>query len=290
MFNFFKKKEVSISLSTQEVFLLERYSSVEYYESLVNSWDEMIDFVESLLKKFVLSLPNNYRDRTQSNQPDIVWGDRVIPNFKFTLEDLKDGLIAVRSGNILGLQKSANVISDLKGVSDFSTSWMNEVQVDGEEIYYVLLHKTANFAKNINLAVDWNSCVIYGALRNDLQNPVISYQHSVYDWPLPDSFPEYRLNYGVQIKTGEPILQTGVYRSIEPFSTCKLLIQEVNKFEDIEGDWVTAPQVYALTKEVNYYPDKGDKNEDPYDYLKELNTTWILVEKVMDDLSNRALS
>ena len=59
-----------------------------------------------------------------------------------------------------------------------------------------------------------------------------------------------------------------------------------NKYEDIDGDWVTAPQVYAFTKEIHYYPEKGDNNDDPYDFLKELDTTWILVEKVSGNLSD----
>lgn len=86
----------------------------------------------------------------------------------------------------------------------------------------------------------------------------------------------YKLNNTVMVKTGEPILQTGVYRSIEAFSSCKFLMQEKNTYTNIVGEWVTAPQVYAFKQDPDTY------TRENYEYAQLIDTTWILVERATD--------
>ena len=71
-------------LTPQEVYLLERYSSLEYFVVLRDEWTVLVRHVERCLEAFTERLPVDYRDRQLPDQPDIVWGERVLPNFRST--------------------------------------------------------------------------------------------------------------------------------------------------------------------------------------------------------------
>ncbi len=70
----------------QEIYLLERYSSAEYFKAMLDAYANMVAAAEKALDIFMQDLPYNYRDQPISQQPDVVWGEHVLPNFRSTLE------------------------------------------------------------------------------------------------------------------------------------------------------------------------------------------------------------
>ena len=93
----------------QEIYLIERYSSVEYFKELVDAFKNMLDAAENALELFMQDLPYDYRNQHISQQPDIVWGEHVLPNFRSTLESLNYGYKRLLEGDLSALQYAGNV-------------------------------------------------------------------------------------------------------------------------------------------------------------------------------------
>jgi hypothetical protein len=81
------------TINPQEALLLEQYTSVPYFEKLRDIWGQMVAQVEQSLRRFMQSPPADYRKRTLPEQPDIVWGGLVLPNFRDTYRGLCEGCI-----------------------------------------------------------------------------------------------------------------------------------------------------------------------------------------------------
>ena len=91
---------MSTPLIPQEIYLLERYTSLESLEAVRDAWQTMLDHVEPLLDRFMLQLPPDYRNRPLPEQPDTVWGETVLPNFRSTMQALDDACINRAGGTI----------------------------------------------------------------------------------------------------------------------------------------------------------------------------------------------
>jgi hypothetical protein len=75
-------------LIPQEIYLLERFCSLERYGDMRDAWDAMLKYAEDMLDRFIRDFPPNYR--RQPDRPDIVWGELVLPNFRDTMRILND--------------------------------------------------------------------------------------------------------------------------------------------------------------------------------------------------------
>ena len=55
----------------QEIYLIERYSSVEYFKELVDAFENMLNAAENALQVFMQDLPYDYRNWhiSQGNPP-----------------------------------------------------------------------------------------------------------------------------------------------------------------------------------------------------------------------------
>jgi hypothetical protein len=69
-------------LIPQEVFLLERYSSPEYFGWLRDAFAACVKATEDALTEFMRHLPPDYRNRPRHLRPDRVWGEHIIPNMQ----------------------------------------------------------------------------------------------------------------------------------------------------------------------------------------------------------------
>ena len=111
----------------QEIYLLERYSSVEYFNELVDAFKNMLDVAENALELFMRDLPYDYRNRHISQQPDVVWGEHVLPNFRSTMASLNYGYKRLLEGDLSALQYAGNVVTDFRGqTTDYPADWMDE--------------------------------------------------------------------------------------------------------------------------------------------------------------------
>ncbi|WP_310233843.1 hypothetical protein [Luteimonas terrae] len=111
-------------LIPQEIYLLERYSSFEYFAPIRDQWQAMVDHVEQCLEVFMAHLPPDYRSRQQPYQPDIVWGERVLPNFRSTLQLLDRACINLYRGDLKALGAALGVTGGHRGQVEYWAGWM----------------------------------------------------------------------------------------------------------------------------------------------------------------------
>lgn len=242
-------------LIPQEIYLLERYTSLESMEAVRDAWREMLDYVEVLLDHFMRKLPPDYRNRELPEQPDIVWGEKVLPNFRDTLQGLESACIRRANGDFMGLYRGFGVSGDIRGQSDYWRGWMNEVYAGAEDKYYDLLHRAGFLAKPIEMASGgvWRP----GAFTK-------RYNDVFPTLPLnpPPSWPVYRLNTQIKVKSGERNPVTGFYLPDVDNGIPTLLIKTDDEM------WGEAPEASV------YNSDGTDAG-----YLP---CTWTLIERVAD--------
>lgn len=241
---------------SQEVYLLERYVSAQYFSEMRDAWEAMICVAEKALELFERNLPAQYRNRPLSLQPDIVWGERVLPNFRYTLDCLNSGFIKLTHGDVGALWLAGNVKSDFAGFSrDYSSEWMNEPSVasimsNASEKFCNSLSEARTHAGNISFTVDaaWS----VGALSS---------RYSESRGPLnpPDEWPLYGLNQQCRVATGESVQVSGIY---------------IPDVDDASAAFMVAGDD-ACPARVGY-----DKEKMRYDHMSA--TQWTLVERIAD--------
>lgn len=241
-------------LIPQEIFLLERYTSFESLEQVRDAWRAMLNYAEDLLDRFMQQLPPDYRNRPLPEQPDIVWGERVLPNFRGTMQWLDDACIK-RVNNDFLCYKGFNLRGDIRGQGEYWSGWMNEVEPDAEDTYYDLLHRAGFLAKPIEMA------------SGGVWSPgdfTTAYDQVFPTLPLapPLSWPVYRLNTQVKVKSGERNPVTGFYLPDVDDSVPTLLIKTDDEM------WGEAPEASVT------HSDGADAG-----YLP---CTWTLIERIAD--------
>lgn len=242
------------ALIPQEIYLLERYTSKEYFVLARDAWDEMVRHVEACLDLFMRELPADYRNRPLWNQPDVVWGERVLPNFRLTRDHVNDAYIRLTHGDKQALGAASRITSDFRGQSDSSPAWMGEASVakavpNAEAEYYELLHQAVRPASNIATTVDsqW-PWTLLGSRYNNIERGELD---------PPMRWPKYRLNHDVRVSTGKLAPQTGVYLPTVSESSPRFLI---------EGN-----EVYRALVGLN-----ADHNQ----YREKVPGDWILIERI----------
>jgi hypothetical protein len=137
-------------LIPQEVFVLERFCTLERFEKLRNAWAEMLRYAEIKLDEFMRQLPPDYRSRPLHAQPDVVWGTRILPNFRDTMAGLNTGFIEMTKNDWWGLRGAGSVRNAYIAFQrDYSADWMNEVNQGAESEFWDLLGKASEIAHPI---------------------------------------------------------------------------------------------------------------------------------------------
>lgn len=248
------------NLNPQEIFLLERYISPAYLCELRDAWAEMVEHLDACLDRFTQNLPKDYRKRPLPEQPGAVWGSRVLPNFRATLQGLCTGYILLSHGDLSGLSYAWGPKGDFKGQMDFWAGWMNR---EDENLYGELLNKAVVMASNIcrTERAGWGP--------SDLA------RYDEYFGPLnpPVQWPKYRIQKDVSLVTGQKLERSGIY------------------VLDIEGgcaEFLFVRYEIAPTAKVHVgmrpilHPTTGEQYaEEPI--LEDRECTWYLVERVSDE-------
>lgn len=242
-------------LIPQEVFVLERFCTLERFERLRDAWAEMLRYAETKLDEFMRQLPPDYRSRPLHAQPDVVWGTRILPNFRDTMAGLNTGFIELTRNDWWGLHEAGGVSNAYIGFQrDYSADWMNEVKLGSEDEFWNLLSRAMSIA----------SPIVTTTRRGWLAGYLTTqYSEALPKEPLnpPPSWPLYQLNPNVCLKTGDRVERSGIYLPDIDHGVATVLIQT-------HSDWDMAPEAYV--------PD----NVDPSGYLA---TGWTLVERVADE-------
>lgn len=248
------------ALHPQEIYLLERYISAEYFCELRDSWADMVQHLETCLGKFMGNLPRNYRSRSLPEQPDVVWGSRVIPNFQSTLQGLHSGYILLTHGDYSGLTHSWGPLSDFKGQMDYWSGWMSRPD---EDYYGELLNKAVTLAGNISTTerAGWTPFELadYGDYLGPLDPPA--------------RWPKYRVQGNVFVATGAKLPQSGIYVPDVEHSCAEFLC----------AGYETAPTAKVrVGLRPLLHPTTGEKYADE-PIIQERDCIWYLVERAPDD-------
>ena len=237
-------------LVPQEIYLLERYSSLEYFGQLRDYFAAMLKAAEDALAEFMKHLPPDYRSQPLHMQPDAVWGERVLPNLRWTLDGLNTGYIRLTHGDCDALGLAGNVKTAFAAINrDYSCDWMPAP-------YF----KVAD--QNNSEAWERASNISITALGN-WRPGSLGIRHTDRDrGPLdpPSSWPIYRLNPQIQVKTDAKVSRNGVYLPSTSASAAQFLI------EGYEAWGANVP----------------DDPSHPEGGFTAVPTTWTLVERIAD--------
>ncbi|SFG73411.1 hypothetical protein SAMN05518865_11754 [Duganella sp. CF458] len=244
----------------QTIFLLERYTSPEYFARLLETWENFVALNEASVTKLSSNLPLDLRQRPLPEQGDIVWNSIVLPNYRRTLEALRDAHHRIELGDLTALATANKVMNDFKGEQDYSNEWMTPEDQDN---YSNLLSTAVQYASNIVATEDANWKA--GSLSTDY------YASGRGPLDLPNRMPRYRISSKISTASGEPLSIAGIY------------------MPDVEH---SMPQFLSTRKEIAPSASilVGYKNEVDEDgavtgqkrILKKSACIWSLVELVAD--------
>lgn len=240
---------MSSPLIPQELYLIERYSSLAYFTAMRDAFDNSVTAAEEALNEFMKALPSAYRSQHQSKQPDIVWGEHVLVNLRDVVEALDIGLEKIRQGDLEGLGFSGNVKSAQAAVNrDFPCEWMPEPYLTTYDSQDGI---ASELASNIQFTATGGWYLGDLTVRYD--------EESRGSLDLPTSWPIYRLNNSVRVKSGEKVVKSGVYLPDADDSCAELLIAGY----------------IAWQANIGYDPETTHCTH-------QADTTWTLIERVAD--------
>lgn len=238
-------------LIPQEIYLLERYSSLEYFGRLRDEFAACVKAAEDALGEFMRHLPPDYRSRREFDQPDLVWGERILPNLQWALQGLNEGYILLSRGDADALGMAGNIDTSFASiVRDYFSDWMPEPFQE-------------DYDKHMSLAWKMSSNISYTQQGSwdvdDLTNQYHAGARGLLD--APPSWPIYRLNPAIRVKTDEKVPQNGVYLPDAPNSCAEFLIEGYEAWEANVMNHPENPQDRSFTKQA---------------------TVWTLVERIAD--------
>ncbi len=244
-------------MSRQELYLLDLYASAGYLGSLRDTWGQLVSHVEKCLGEYERALSPTHRSRHLSQQADIVWGERVLPNFRSTFQALCDGYIQLTHGDLKGLLACYGPLSDFKGQADFDESWLADQDL---KVYGDLLGLSVQLATNIRATVSaiWDPFELSTEYDTSARGPLI----------LPTPLPVYRRT-NLSVQSGSAPSRSGTYVPDQINSCAQFLISSR-----------VAPEARVfLRKESLLHPDTGM----PYaeqNIIERRACTWTLMEQV----------
>jgi hypothetical protein len=246
-------------VNQQEIYLLERYISLDYFAALRDTWAELVKHVESCLESFMQNLPATYRTRPLPEQPDVVWGHRVLPNFRNTLQNLNTGFILLSHGDVKGLNYAHGPRSDFKGQMDYWAGWMARAD---EDLYNVLLDKAVAMAHNIVMTEG-----AYWPPRS-----LSNYCEDLEPLNPPAQRPAYRIDKNVSVCTGEKTTLSGIYIPDVDNSCAEFLSSNYEQ---------APPAIVHVGFEDLLHPITGEKSgEQPL--FEKRNCVWYFVERTAE--------
>ena len=240
-------------LIPQEIYLLERYSSLEYFGAMRDHFAAMLKTAQDALDEFMKWVPPDYRSLHTSQQPDLVWGERIIPNLQWVLDGLNKAYIRIANGALDALGMGSNVSSAFSAINrDYSWDWMPALHFDKADA-----ENSEAWERAVNISTtaygDWTKGALTTRYKESDRGPL----HP------PATWPQYRLKPETRVKTGDLVPQNGIYLPDDDRGAAQLLIKGY--------------EACALLLPLD--PEKGipQPREE-----RSVATTWTLVERVAD--------
>ena len=253
---------MSTAINPQEIYLLERYTSLSYFGEMRDAYGVMIKFVEARLEHYMDNLPLDYRSLPLPEQPDAVWGEHVLPHFRSSFQSLCTGYIELAHGDVTALGYANAPKRDFRGQLEYWADWMGEVEV---EEYRRLFSVVLTMASNIDITEGgrWSA----GALGKHYEESNRGSLNPPVHWP------QYKLNSSIQVASGQSVKQNGIYLPNIADSCAEFLS---NNYDE-------SPEASVLIgmRELFHPATKIKYGETP-EYEKR-PCIWTLVERVSDD-------
>ena len=231
----------------QEIYLLERYSSPAYFKEMRDAFANMLEAAEYALELFMSDLPSDYRNQPINMQPDIVWGERVLPNLRSTLDSLDAGYQELLKGDLAAIGYGGNVESDFRAISmDYHIDWMSEQQ----QLDYDKWEREAStraFNMKITSYFGWLMGSLIEEYTTESRGPLNP----------PESWPIYRLNPQYTVELDEVVPVAGIYVPSRADASAQVLL-----------DGMLANEAY-----VGYDPETMQA-------VGDAPVTWMLVERI----------
>lgn len=238
-------------LIPQEIYLLERYSSLEYFGRMRDEFAVCVKSAENALTEFMKHLPPDYRSRREFDQPDLVWGERILPNLQWTLQGLNDGYVTLSRGDADALGMAGNVDTSFASIiRDYFSDWMPEPFQIAYDKHMSLAWKMASNISRTQQG-NWRRDTLASGYEERAFGPLNA----------PQSWPVYRLNYAVRVKTDDEVPQNGVYLPDASGSCAEFLIAGYEAWE---------------AKVMNHPDNPEDRS------FTHQPTVWTLIERVAD--------
>ena len=247
------------SINPKAAYLLEQFSSLAFFETMRNNYRLFLDELEELFEIYMHNLPTNLRDLPFPEQADIQWGGTVLPNLRKTMDRIDYAYVKIRGGDFTYLDCVGEIRSNDKGLSEFSPHWMDDLP--SEKVrkcwnYYSIARKYASVIEN-TYPTSWSQ----NFLINEFPDAEIFHEIDVP--PLPCSYPIYRINPEINIKSKQKLIETGIYICHEYDNKLAFLASST---EENNG---FAPR---------YAKQNMETGENMY-----FETTWTLVERIADE-------
>lgn len=246
-------------INPQEVYLLEKYTSLDYMAQLRDIWGEMVDHLDQCFSQFMHNPLSDYRNRPLPEQPDRSSGERILPNFRHTFDSLCSGVIAVSHGDMSGLREASRVMNDFAGQREYSSDWLSKE--DGDR-YFKLLLQANTMAMNIVASEDpfWEP----GDLTHNLAESE--------QLDLPALFPRFELARSTSVETGKPVPVTGIYVPDVAASCAQYLCS-----------YKEAPEATVVAGSEPLIDDETGEQYDEEDQFESVPCVWTRVKRVADD-------
>ncbi len=248
---------MTIPLIPQEIYLLERYSSLDYFGRMRDHFAECVKAAEDALAEFMRRIPPDYRSRPLHQQPDVVWGERVIPNMQWALKTLNGAYINMSHGDLWGLGCAGNVVTTFASINrDYHIEWMAKAYQDRYDQAETQASKMASNIAHTEQG-SWDFGDLSFRYREDARGPLNP----------PASWPVYRIHPGVKVRSGDKVPRTGIYLPAEGPAAAALLI---------EGQQAINTYICTNAEELLSDPKRSRPQSRPEP------TVWTLVERVAD--------
>lgn len=209
----------------------------------------MLEAAEYALELFVNDFPFDYRTRPLNQQPDIVWGERVLPNLRDTLDSLNVGYQELLKGDLAAIRYGGNVENDFWAISmDYDIDWMPEQQ----QLNYEKWEREASlraFNMGITSYFGWYIYSLIERYTTESRGPLNA----------PELWPVYRLNPKYSVELDEVFPVAGISVPSREDASAQVLL-----------DGMLANEAHA-----GYDPDTTHA-------VGRAPVTWMLVERIAD--------
>ncbi|WP_368565782.1 hypothetical protein [Acinetobacter bereziniae] len=193
---------MSYKINPKVAYLLEQFSSIEFFEIMRNNYSLFLESLEELFEIYMYNL----RDLPLPKQADINWGEIVLPNLRNTMDRIDFAHKKIKSGDYTYLDCVGEIRSNHKGLSEFSSEWMDELPYDKVKQcwdYYSIATSYASVIES-TYPTSWDmNTLIYDFKKINIFNNIIL--------DLPNSYPIYRINPEIMVKSNEKLETTGIY-------------------------------------------------------------------------------